>query len=187
MTQPPPARSPVLVPSLDADVAIEDDRWRSLVSAEHDDIEQVVQAAAAALCASEPAIFPPASEVTILLSDDARVAVLNGSFRDKPAPTNVLSFPADPAATEPGAPRYLGDIIIARETVEREAQEQSIPVAHHVQHLAIHGLLHLLGYDHQTDTEAERMEAIETRVLASLGIADPYAATELTHTDSQQH
>ncbi len=186
MTQPPPARTPVPVPALDADVAIEDDRWRFIASSEHDDIEHLVRAAAAALCATEPLLFPSASEVTILLGDDARIAALNGSFRKKFAPTNVLSFAAEPAATEPGSPRYLGDIVIARETVEREAHELSIPVAHHAQHLAIHGLLHLLGFDHQTDTDAERMEAVETRVLASLGISDPYAATEPTPIDSQK-
>ena len=111
-----------------------------------------------------------------MLSDDARVTALNSNFRQKPTPTNVLSFPADPSATEPGEPAYLGDVIIARETLEREALEHGIPLLHHLQHLTIHGVLHLLGYDHQTEHDATLMETLETRVLASLGVADPYAA-----------
>jgi len=111
-----------------------------------------------------------------VLSDDARVLALNATFRHKPSATNVLSFPADPGATEPGAPAYLGDVIIARETVEQEARAADIPLQHHLQHLAIHGVLHLLGYDHHTDPTADTMESIETQVLATLGVADPYAS-----------
>lgn len=171
MTRPPPPEpSSAAIRTLDAEVAIEDDRW-----CVHQNIEQSVLAAVVALRDIKPAVAPAAAAATIVLSDDARVAALNGNFRQKPVPTNVLSFPADPAATEPGSAPYLGDIIVAREIVEREARAQSISVAHHVQHLTIHGLLHLLGYDHQTDADAELMETIETRVLATLGVADPYA------------
>ena len=155
---------------LDAEVAIEDDRWCS-----HPDIEDKVLAAVTAFRDSPLGVAPAASAVTIVLSDDARVAALNGNFRQKPSPTNVLSFPADAAATEPGSSPYLGDIIMARETVEREAAEQAIPVADHVQHLTLHGLLHLLDYDHLTDADAEEMEAIETQILASLDIPDPHS------------
>ena len=103
---------------------------------------------------------------------------LNAAYRAKDTPTNVLSFPyqAPPGSEEDveGA-RYLGDVVLAEETVAREAAERAIPPADHLQHLVVHGLLHLLGHDHAEDAEALRMEAIETAVLAGLGIADPHA------------
>ena len=174
MHKPPPApgHSTATAHSLDAEVAVEDDRWRS-----HPEIEIDVQRAIAALLSCQPELVRYPAAVTIVLSDDSRVAALNGDFRARPQPTNVLSFPAHESATEPGSPPYLGDIIIARETVEREAGDAGIPVSHHLQHLTIHGLLHLLGYDHQSSLEAELMEAVETRVLHTLGIADPYTET----------
>ena len=104
---------------------------------------------------------------------------LNARFRGIDRPTNVLSFPA----AEPGRPgkaRALGDIALAFETLEREAAELAIPLADHYRHLIAHGFLHLIGYDHETDTEAERMEALETRILARLGAADPYARVRLS-------
>jgi probable rRNA maturation factor len=112
----------------------------------------------------------------IALSSDAEVAKLNATYRDKNAPTNVLSFPAPASAKEAG---FLGDIGLASETVAREAREQGVPLVDHLQHLVVHGLLHLEGYDHQTKTEAEAMEAIEVRILAKLGVADPYAGSDL--------
>ncbi len=112
----------------------------------------------------------------VALSSDDEVAKLNGAYRGKPAPTNVLSFPA-PEADE--QIRFLGDIGLAAETVAREAQEQGVPLVDHLQHLVVHGLLHLQGYDHQTEAEAEIMEALEVRILGRLGIADPYAGGEL--------
>ena len=154
---------------LDAEVVIEDDRWRLLPHC-----EAAVLAAVRALADDRPERLPLASVATIALSDDARVAELNGAFRQKPGPTNVLSFPADTSATEPGAPRYLGDVIIARETVLQEAADLGLAPIHHLQHLAIHGILHLLGFDHVTGAEAANMEALEIRVLASLGVANPY-------------
>jgi probable rRNA maturation factor len=115
---------------------------------------------------------------SIVLSDDASVAALNKTYRGKDTPTNVLSFPFEaPVGTgDADAERYLGDIIFACETVTREAADMAIPPRHHLQHLVVHGLLHLLGFDHIEDAEAEHMEAIETEVLRGLGIADPYAA-----------
>ena len=114
---------------------------------------------------------------TIALSDDASVRALNGAYRGKDQPTNILSFPFEaPAGIEDAEARdYLGDIALACETVLREADEMGIPPSHHLQHLIVHGLLHLLGHDHVEDDEAERMEAIETEVLRGLGIAEPYA------------
>jgi probable rRNA maturation factor len=115
----------------------------------------------------------------VALSSDEEVARLNEAYRGKPKPTNVLSFPAGPLAH--GADqeaRFLGDIVLARETVVREAAERGLPLNHHLQHLIVHGLLHLLGHDHETEEEAALMEALETRALARLGIADPYASEE---------
>jgi probable rRNA maturation factor len=111
----------------------------------------------------------------IALSSDDEVATLNGAYRGKPTPTNVLSFPA-PASDE--QIRFLGDIGLAAETVAREADEQGVPLVDHLQHLVVHGLLHLQGYDHQSETEAEVMEALEVRILGRLGVADPYAGGE---------
>ena len=112
----------------------------------------------------------------IALSSDEVVAKLNAAYRGKAAPTNVLSFSA-PASDE--QIRFLGDIGLAAETVAREAEEQGVPLVDHLQHLVVHGLLHLQGYDHQTEAEAEVMEALEVRILAKLGVADPYAGGDL--------
>jgi len=112
-------------------------------------------------------------ELTVRFSSDEEVRALNAQFRGKDAPTNVLSFPA--GEVPEGEPQPLGDIILARETVVREAGEQGKTVAAHTCHLILHGMLHLLGYDHGTDAEADEMEAIECAVLAGLGVADPYA------------
>jgi probable rRNA maturation factor len=111
-----------------------------------------------------------AGGVVVLLTDDEAVAALNRDFRGKAGPTNVLSFPA---AANPE--RHLGDIALAFGVCQREAMEQGKALAHHLQHLVAHGVLHLVGYDHQTDSEAEAMEALERRILARLGAPDPYA------------
>jgi probable rRNA maturation factor len=157
-------------PQLDAEIVIEDDRW-----CDDPVLVPAAEAAVAALARLRLTALQAHSAATVLLSDDAHVMRLNADFRGKPVPTNVLSFPSPPQAFAAGTTRYLGDVIIARETVQREAKDLAISVAHHLQHLTIHGLLHLLGYDHQTDADAAVMETLETRVLASLGVADPYA------------
>lgn len=117
---------------------------------------------------------------TVLLSSDAHVRGLNHQWRGLDKPTNVLSFPtpAPPQAIPARAARHLGDIVLAEETVAREAAALQIETKAHFMHLVLHGLLHLLGYDHETDGEAELMEAMETRILATLSVADPYAGTE---------
>jgi probable rRNA maturation factor len=132
------------------------------------DLDQLIGSAAQAAVAA--ANGPVLGFVSVALSSDAVVTDLNGRFRGKPKPTNVLSFPAGAGAPE----GQIGDIILGLETVEREAAEQSISVEHHVQHLVVHGILHLLGYDHDTSTAAERMEATEIAILSQLGIANPY-------------
>ena len=118
----------------------------------------------------------PAS-AAVALSSNAAVRQLNAASRGKDAPTNVLSFPArelPPGMTAEDG-RELGDVVLALETLIDEAKAAGIPPAHHFQHLLVHGVLHLMGYDHETDTEAEHMEALETALLARLGIPDPYA------------
>ncbi|MCF4165438.1 rRNA maturation RNase YbeY [Zavarzinia compransoris] len=118
-------------------------------------------------------------EIDICLDSDAAVRILNRDWRGKDKPTNVLSFPglegAHAALLPADAPRPLGDIVLAFETCAREAVDQEKPLAHHVQHLVVHGVLHLLGFDHETESEAEIMERLEIRVLAGLGLPDPYA------------
>lgn len=115
------------------------------------------------------------SEVSIVFSDDAHIRALNASWRNKDKPTNVLSFPAFPIAPGDPVPPMLGDIVLASQTVAREAELEGKPLEHHISHLVVHGLLHLLGYDHEDEDEAERMEALERAALARLAIPDPYA------------
>lgn len=116
------------------------------------------------------------SELSLVFSDDAAVQALNAEWRGKDKPTNVLSFPAFAFKQEAAAlPPMLGDIVLALETVMREAELEEKPLDHHISHLVIHGFLHLLGYDHENDEEAEKMEAVERRALARLAIPDPYA------------
>ena len=115
------------------------------------------------------------AEVSVLLADDRELSVLNERWRGLARPTNVLSFPAAAPEKIAAAP-LLGDIAMAFETVEKEAAEQGKTFADHAAHLAVHGFLHLLGFDHQSAGEADRMEALEIRALARLAIADPYAS-----------
>ena len=126
-----------------------------------------VSAASAALDFEGHGVDPG---LVILLTGDAQARELNRRFRGKDAPTNVLSFPAGAAAG-----RHLGDIALAFGVCAREAAEQGKPLEDHLQHLTAHGVLHLLGYDHETDVEAQSMEARERQILAGLGVPDPYA------------
>ncbi len=116
-------------------------------------------------------------EVSLVFTDDAHVRVLNSQYRGKDAPTNVLSFPAAPVIPGRFGPP-LGDIVLAAETVAREADEGGLTIVDHLTHLIIHGFLHLLGHDHENDDEAIVMERLETAILERLGIADPYAGSE---------
>jgi probable rRNA maturation factor len=110
-------------------------------------------------------------ELCVVLTDDAAIRSLNRAWRGIDAPTNVLAFPAKPSAPEVA---HLGDIVIAYETTQAEAAAAAKPLGDHVAHLAVHGFLHLLGYDHQADEEATEMEQLERMLLARLGIGDPY-------------
>nr|WP_246505137.1 rRNA maturation RNase YbeY [Microvirga antarctica] len=137
------------------------------------DAEALAQKAAAAASHVAGETGPDALEVSVLLTDDKAVRVLNKTFRGMDKPTNVLSFPA-PAPPGVTGPRHLGDIALAYDTLVREAEEESKPLADHFAHLIVHGVLHLLGYDHEVEAEAERMEGLEVKALSTLGIADPY-------------
>jgi probable rRNA maturation factor len=149
------------------DIMIEAGDWGRL-----EDAEALAQKAAeAALAVTYEA--DEAFEASVMLTDDAQIRELNRTWRNKDKPTNVLSFPAP---EQPGlsGPRHLGDIALAYETLVRESEEESKELAHHFAHLIVHGVLHLLGYDHEVEAEADIMEALEVKALATLGIADPY-------------
>lgn len=157
------------------DILIEDSRWFDA------GLEGLAQTACDATLTALG--LASAFEVSLMGCDDARISELNGSFRDKPAPTNVLSWPSvdlsaeqsgqSPDAPDPTDPE-LGDIAIAYETCAREAEAQGKAFSDHVTHLLVHGTLHLLGFDHIREADAQLMEALETRILAKLDIADPY-------------
>jgi probable rRNA maturation factor len=137
------------------------------------------RAALAAFAASSAAPDAP-REVTLVLTDDDEMRELNRTWRGKDSSTNVLSFPVgEPVGEAHGEPSPLGDIVLAGEAVIEEAKVKGIPAADHAAHLVVHGMLHLLGFDHERDADAERMESLETKVLAGLGIADPYAGDAL--------
>jgi len=150
------------------EVEVEAGDWTDAI----DDVEAVVERAAAV------ALGDREGGIVILLTDDETVRDLNDRFRRKNRPTNVLSFPA---ADMPGAnPQPLGDIVLAYGVCVTEAEEQSKTLRNHLTHLVVHGVLHLLGRDHEVDAEAEAMEGEERVILASLGVSDPYT---LPHDD----
>lgn len=140
--------------------------WASL-----GDLSEPAEAAIAESIRQTQARVEPGAELSVLLCDDAFIRALNRQWRGRDAPTDVLSFPA-PA----GAARSLGDIAIAYETTLREAQAEGKRLKDHVIHLLVHGFLHLLGYDHQNDAEAAKMERLEGAILAARGVANPYGA-----------
>lgn len=122
------------------------------------------------------------TEISLLFTDDAAIAKLNGQWRDKHKPTNVLSFPgSDPHGDAYGP--LLGDIVFGFETISREANEMGVDFFDHISHLTVHGLLHLFDYDHQESDEAELMESLEKIILASIDIDDPYADSPLVGDD----
>jgi probable rRNA maturation factor len=151
------------------DVLVEDGAW--LTEPGLDELLDVAVSTAASLADAE---ILPHAEVSVVLTDDARIRVLNREHRGIDKPTNVLSFPQDEADSAAYGP-LLGDIVVARETVAREAVDGGLPFRHHLAHMIVHGFLHLVGYDHQDDIEAEDMERLETAILSELGIPDPYA------------
>jgi probable rRNA maturation factor len=155
-----PARSALAI-----DFVIASEGWRAEPEAETA-VRRAVAVAAATVSTSP-------GELAIVLTDDSAIRALNRAWRGKDEATNVLSFPG--AEPQPGTPVLLGDVVIAYETVAREALAENKPFMHHLAHLAVHGFLHLVGYDHQTDKEAMAMETLETAILARLDVPDPYA------------
>lgn len=170
-----PAAAPPLVEAL-----IEDSRWEALR------LEALAEGAALAVL-DRLGLDPAAYEISLLACNDKRIAELNADFRGKPQPTNVLSWPSGERgaaragemphlpAPEPPVPVALGDVAIAFETCAREAEEAGRPLRDHALHLLVHGTLHLLGFDHERDGDAELMEGLEAEILQGLGVADPYA------------
>jgi probable rRNA maturation factor len=141
-------------------------------------LAEAVQQAAAALARHRQVPIEHGSEASVVLGSDALVRRMNRTYRGKDAATNVLSFPFQrPPGAGPEDGAYLGDVVLAAETVRLEADERGLERKHHLQHLVIHGLLHLLGYDHETDSAAEEMERLETDILATIGVCDPHVAS----------
>ncbi len=175
-----PAGDPASAGGL-VDALAEDPRWEALGLA-----DLAERAAGATL--RRLGLDPGRYEISLLGCSDARIAELNADFRGKPQPTNVLSWPSAERgpvrpgtrprlpAPDPGGVLELGDVAIAWETCSREAEAAGIDPAHHATHLVVHATLHLLGFDHETDADAELMEGIEREALAALGVADPYAS-----------
>ena len=157
--------------NLDVAVDCSSPLWAALPDA--DALAERAVAAAAKGCGVK---LLKGAELSVQLVDDAAIRALNAQWRGLDKATNVLSFPAAPAGKVATAP-LLGDIVVAFETAQHEAEEEEKSLSDHVAHLVVHGFLHLVGFDHQDREEAERMEELETRVLAEMAIADPYAGT----------
>jgi probable rRNA maturation factor len=156
------------------EIAVESEAWQQMSGAER----TVRQAIEAAVSDAGPA----SAEVGVVLTDDARIRDLNRTWLGNNKATNVLSFPA-PDASPPSDTKFLGDVVFALETIRREAEDEQKLFDSHLAHLAIHGALHLLGFDHASDQDAEVMEARERQILARLGIPDPYAPSGESRTE----
>lgn len=164
------------------DILIEADAWRMLPEAEDIVRRAIASAATSGVEIRRPDPTIPRSQgrpgwgLCVLLCDDETIGRLNGQWRGQDKPTNVLSFPMPVLhGAGPDEQISLGDIAIAYETLAREAEENGTTVSSHLSHLVVHGFLHLVGYDHHMDDEAERMERLERDILARMGVADPYA------------
>jgi probable rRNA maturation factor len=149
------------------DIVVSSPPWKS-VRGLRPMLRRAVAAAAAQVRLDE-------AELAIVLTNDAAIRTLNRSWRKRDRPTNVLSFPAPPAPSGAAGRRLIGDIVIAYETTVQEAAAQGKPLKNHVSHLAVHGFLHLLGYNHERKEQAEEMEGLERAILFALGVPDPFA------------
>ena len=155
-------------------VDIDDASWLAVKDLERRTAE------VANLCERHANFGASPAEVVFLFTDDQTVAGLNAQWRGKQGPTNVLSFPGAASAAAADQPRPLGNVALAFGVVSREALEQGKTLEAHASHLIVHGLLHIAGHDHMNERDAEAMEALETRILAEMGIADPYRIAEAT-------
>ncbi len=164
--------------TLDIQISVEEGPWPS--EAELQSLsDRVLGAAADFLRREEKQPFPKMPpEVSLVFTDDASIREINAEWRNQDKPTNVLSFPAFPLTPGKMPGPMLGDIILAQETLVREAQALGKPFDEHLSHLLVHGFLHLFGYDHMEENDAERMESLETRILAGLGLSDPYGDSD---------
>lgn len=163
------------VPSLAIEIAVDCPNWGRLPN-----LEALVADCLRAALDETGDVVREGAEVSLLFCDDARIRELNRQFRAKDKPTNVLSFPGPEPLEEA---RFLGDIALAFETIDREAQEQGKTLEGHCRHMIVHGFLHLLGYDHEDADEAEEMEASEIRALHALGVENPYHDDKERETD----
>ncbi len=152
------------------DIQIQSPLWKAQPLAEQT-VRDAISAAASALSTAD-------GEVSIVLTDDLAMAALNRDWRGIDKPTNVLSFPAS-GHTGSESSHFLGDIVIAYETLVRECGDENRKFLHHLAHLAVHGFLHLVGYDHETDAQAEEMEELESKIMTRLSMPDPYIARDL--------
>ncbi len=170
---------------LQIEITADNPAWASAVPDAAAISERAARAALAEVRTRAPAALGEAGacELGITLTDDRHIAALNRDWRGQDRPTNVLSFPIGEACEAGGpAPRLLGDVVVALETLLAEAAAEAKTPPAHLSHLIVHGVLHLLGYDHEVTAEAEAMEALERDVLARLGIADPYREQEAAET-----
>jgi probable rRNA maturation factor len=160
--------------ALAVDVTIEGADWPALLP----DAAAIAEETAAAAWRSVAGPAAGPAEISILLADDATVQRLNRAHRGQDKPTNVLSFPIGDTISIQDAPTMLGDVVLASGVVAREAIDQGKPVAEHFRHLVVHGVLHLAGYDHIADGDAEKMESIEVEILAAFAVPNPYRLGE---------
>lgn len=169
----PGIAEPLAGPRLAVDVVRHAETWL-----EAGITDALIERAARASLAAIPSLPSGNYEIAVVLTNNTDMRTLNRTWRGKDAPTNVLSFPT--GETLNGTP-FLGDVVLAYETTLEEARKDNLTLSDHVSHLVVHGVLHLLGFDHAADGEAERMEAIERKALATLGIADPYSEERETN------
>ena len=154
--------------ALEIDIAVEAGDWPP------EDVLALASERACAAAFSELGIEPNGTELSLVFTNDASIRELNREWRGKDKATNVLSFPAFEVAPGDALPPMLGDVILGYETVSREAALDAKPFKHHLAHLLVHGLLHLLGYDHENDADADEMEGLERKILQRLSVPDPY-------------
>ncbi|MEP0522000.1 MAG: rRNA maturation RNase YbeY [Hyphomicrobiales bacterium] len=157
--------------SLELELIQDDDRWKRVENIDFI-CANIARTLSSKLSYSQPV------QAAVLLTDDTRLFELNAQFRNQQKATNVLSFPSGDNEPDPDTGNiYLGDIAISFDTVSKEAEEANKPLKNHLMHMFVHGVLHLSGYDHETDQEADEMEQLETEILKEFGVPDPYEAS----------